>query len=65
MRKRRDFAEELKAARTAAGLSQAELARRTDLPQPHISKIEAGKSQPSWETACKLIEACGRQVVIK
>ena len=32
----------LRAARKKAGLSQAELARRSGVPQPTISRIEAG-----------------------
>lgn len=34
------IAEALRSAREAAGLSQRELAQRTGVPQPHISKIE-------------------------
>jgi transcriptional regulator with XRE-family HTH domain len=46
-------------ARTRAGLSQRELARRASTSQSAIARIEAGVVSPSFETARRLISACG------
>lgn len=53
-----DFAQRIKAARKHAHLTQAELAKRVDLPQQVISKLERGKQ---YETAAiaKIAFACG------
>jgi ribosome-binding protein aMBF1 (putative translation factor) len=42
-----DLARALIQARTAAGLSQAELARRMKTSQSYIARIEGGKVRPS------------------
>ncbi|WP_295836173.1 helix-turn-helix domain-containing protein [uncultured Microbacterium sp.] len=39
----------IRAGRTAAGMSQAELARAARVPQPNISAYENGRRQPSPE----------------
>ena len=41
------FAETLRARRRAAGLSQEELAARSDLSVRHVSYLETGDRQPS------------------
>lgn len=46
-------------ARRRAGLSQSELAVRTGLMQPAISRIESGRSVPNVETLDRLLKACG------
>ena len=46
-------------ARTRAGLTQAELARRVSTSQPAIARIEAGRSQPSFDRVVALVRACG------
>lgn len=53
-----NFAQRIKAAREHAGLTQAELAKRVELPQQVISKLENGKQ---YETAAiaKIANACG------
>ncbi len=45
-----DLARTLIEARTAAGLSQAQLARRMKTSQSHIARIEGGKVRPSTDT---------------
>lgn len=40
----RGIAKELRAARKAKGLTQAELGAKMGLPQSHISQIESGKT---------------------
>lgn len=47
----------LKGLRAAAGLSQAEVARRAGVSQPNLSEIERGLVMPSVETYCALVGA--------
>lgn len=51
-------------ARSRAGLSQSELARRAGMTQSVISDYEAGKRQPSLPTLSKLIAATGHELTI-
>ncbi len=46
----------LRAARLAAGLTQADVAFSADIRTSHISDIENGKKQLSILTFCKIIE---------
>ena len=52
----------LRAARTRAGLSQTDLARRAAVPQSVISEYEADRRQPSLATLSKLISATGHRL---
>ncbi|NLY93350.1 MAG: helix-turn-helix transcriptional regulator [Myxococcales bacterium] len=45
--------------RIKAGITQAELARRTGIHRPNIARVEAGKHMPSLETVARLAEALG------
>jgi len=45
--------------RLAAGLSQAELARRIGTSQSHIARIESGDGDPQLSTMLRLSEAIG------
>lgn len=49
----------LRALRLAAGLTQAELARRTGIHRPNIARVEAGRHTPSLETLSRLAAAIG------
>jgi DNA-binding XRE family transcriptional regulator len=49
----------LKAFRLAAGLTQAELARRTGIHRPNIARVEAGRHTPSLETLSRIANAIG------
>lgn len=49
----------LRALRVAAGLTQAELARRTGIHRPNIARVEAGRHTPSLETLARLAGAIG------
>src|SRR5437868_9674477 len=51
-------------ARTRAGLTQAELARRAGTSQPVVSAYERGRRDPSVSTLRKLIEAAGAELVL-
>lgn len=46
-------------ARTRAGITQAELGRRTGLAQNAIARTEKGATRTSFETVRDLVRACG------
>lgn len=52
----------LRAARTAAGLSQADLAGRAGITQSVISVYESGRRQPSVTTLAALVAATGHEL---
>ncbi len=49
----------IRSLRLAAGLTQAELARRTGIHRPNIARVEAGRHTPSLETLARLASAIG------
>jgi len=49
----------LRTLRKQAGLTQAELARRTGIHRPNIARVEAGRHTPSLETLSRLANAIG------
>lgn len=49
----------IRRARTDAGLTQAELAEKSGLPQSHISRLENGQHSPSAKTLEKIADALG------
>jgi DNA-binding XRE family transcriptional regulator len=49
----------LRELRQGAGLTQAELARRTGIHRPNIARVEAGRHTPSLETLARLAAAIG------
>lgn len=49
----------LRALRLEAGLTQAELAKRTGIHRPNIARVEAGRHTPSLETLARLASAIG------
>lgn len=48
----------LREARFRAGLTQRELARLADMPQPAISRIERDRVSPRLDTLDELLRAC-------
>jgi uncharacterized protein len=52
------------AARTAAGLSQNELASRTKTAQPNIGRLEEGGSLPSVRALQRIAKATGHKLII-
>jgi transcriptional regulator with XRE-family HTH domain len=58
------FAEQLKAARLEAGLSQKELAQKTSITPSLISRYELGKVIPRLETVNKIMEILNFQQAI-
>ena len=55
----------LKEARKSRGVSQNELARRTGIPQPYISRIESGRISPSLDYMDRLLGAIGYAITFK
>jgi transcriptional regulator with XRE-family HTH domain len=53
------FAEALYTARTAAGLTQEELAHRSGLDRSTVSQSELGKASPQVETLIRLAGGLG------
>lgn len=54
----------LQQARTARGLTQAELGALVGLPQSHISKIERGETDFQWTTLEQIANAVGLSAVL-
>jgi transcriptional regulator with XRE-family HTH domain len=60
-----ELAEELIAARTRAGLSQSDVAKRMRTTQSAVARIESGKHWPSRRTLERYAKATGTRPVIK
>lgn len=52
----------LRTARTRAGLTQRELARRARTAQSVVARIEQGATSPTWETLTRLLAAAGFEI---
>ena len=59
------LARELIAARTRAGLSQAEVAERMGTSQSAVARLESGRSLPSLRTLERYASATGSRAVVK
>jgi DNA-binding XRE family transcriptional regulator len=57
---RKIFGRNLSQARREAGLTQAEVQKRTGLTQPYISAVENGKAQIATDNAARLAKAVGK-----
>jgi transcriptional regulator with XRE-family HTH domain len=55
----------LKRARAAAGLTQAELARRLDTTQSAIARLESSDANPRFETFRQAVAATGNAIQIE
>jgi transcriptional regulator with XRE-family HTH domain len=51
------FARRLQDLRAAAGLTQQDLARRSEISSQTLSKLEQGDKEPTWGTVCQLARA--------
>lgn len=60
-----DAARILRTARTRAGLTQRELARRAGTSQSVVARIEAGQTSPSAATLSRLLEAAGFELLVQ
>lgn len=59
-----DLARALIEARTAAGLTQAQLAKRMQTTQSVIARLEGGRARPSTRTLERLAAATGTRLKI-
>jgi len=59
-----DAATLIRDGRSSAGLSQRQLARLAGTSQPAIARYESGASIPTLATLDRLLDACGRRVVL-
>ncbi len=55
----------IREARLRAGLTQAELANRAGTTQSAVARWERGRSRPSFETLCGLVERCGLELRVR
>ncbi len=58
------FAQLLRSTRTAAGLTQVELAKRSGIARPNVAAYERGRREPLFDTAMKLLDAADAHVEI-
>ncbi|MCS5587074.1 MAG: helix-turn-helix domain-containing protein [Porticoccaceae bacterium] len=50
--------------RSAAGLTQDEVARRMGTQKSNVCRLEKGNANPSWNTLRKYAHACGFQITM-
>ncbi|MBN2209998.1 MAG: helix-turn-helix transcriptional regulator [Sedimentisphaerales bacterium] len=63
LKKRSDWiGKQIKEKRMKKGWTQDDLAKKCELPQPHISRLEAGVHSPSNKTLKKIAKALGISV---
>lgn len=60
-----EIARELIAARTRAGLTQAEVAERMHTTQSTIARLESGRTMPSMRTLARYAEATGSRAMVR
>lgn len=60
-----EIAGELVKARSRAGLSQAEVARRMGTTQSVVARLESGQTLPSTKTLLRFAEATGSRVHVR
>ena len=58
------FGTQLMRARSAAGLSQRELARRAGVPQSTVGRIETDAMVPRVDTLQRLLGECGAELQV-
>ncbi len=60
-----DASREIREARRRAGLTQAELARRSGTSQATLSAYENGRKEPSVSTLTRILGAAGAQLTVE
>jgi len=59
------LARELIAARTSAGLTQADVAERMGTEQSTVARLESGTGTPSLRSVQRYAQAVGRRAVVR
>ena len=59
-----EFAHSLIEARTRAGITQSELAKRMNTTQSVVARLESGRAHPSTKTLERIAQATGTQLRI-
>ncbi|MCC5951231.1 MAG: helix-turn-helix transcriptional regulator [Acidimicrobiia bacterium] len=59
------FPDLLRSARSAAGLTQAELGVLAGVARPNVAAYEAGRRQPLFDSAVGLLEAAGAEILVE
>ena len=54
----------IRTARHRAGLSQAQVAARSGMPQPTISDYEQGRHEPTARSLERVLRACGQRLAV-
>ncbi|AXS82894.1 MULTISPECIES: helix-turn-helix domain-containing protein [Marinobacter] len=57
--------DQLISMRTKAGLTQEDVAKKLGTNKSNISRLERGRSNPSWGTLSKYAAACGFRVKLE
>lgn len=60
-----EFAEQVRALRVRAGISQSELARRIGTTQSAVARLEGGGVFPTIATLERVAEALGAELVVR
>lgn len=60
-----EMARELIAARTRAGMTQAEVARRMGTTQSVVARLEGGRRAPSMRTVQRFAQAVGGRALVR
>ena len=60
-----NYGKVLRHARSAAGLTQAEVAALSNVARPNIAAFESGRREPRWHTAVLTLEATGVTINIE
>lgn len=60
-----DFAREVVSLRAALGISQSELAARTGVPQPELSRIEHGRAVPTFARGQRILAGLGAGLAVR
>ena len=58
-KKQTDFGQRMKEMRAIKGLSQLQMAAKTGMPQPLISRYERPFSNPTYSTVCEIADKLG------
>lgn len=59
-----DVADLVRNVRLAAGLTQAELARRAETTQSMVARYESGAVSPTIRALGRLVSACGQELLL-